>query len=148
MIQKTARPALLIAAADLFIKLIPLGGDRTLIPGVLMLHPVTNHGVAFGFFAASPLVNIALTGIITLAAAVWLYAHPPRGLFREGAAMMLGGSLGNLLDRAIHGAVSDYLLLTFVSFPVFNLADIFITLGAGILILSLLLSGKAENQWP
>lgn len=145
MIQNTARPALLITALDLTIKLLPLHGERTLIPGVLSLYPVINRGVAFGLFSANPLVNLFLTGLVLVISAFWLQAHPPKGLFSVGAAMMLGGALGNLLDRLIHGVVSDYLLFSFVSFPVFNLADVFITLGTLLLILELLLPKKTAK---
>ncbi len=145
MIRKTALPAMLVAAMDLALKLLPLGEDRTLVPGVLGLHSLSNRGVAFGLFQGSPLSNALLVSLVLCFAALWLHRNPPSGLQAAGTAMMLGGALGNLLDRLLHGAVSDYLMLLFMEFPVFNLADACVSVGAGILILDTLLLGREAS---
>ncbi len=147
MIRKTALPALLIALLDLTLKLIPLGENRPLIPGVLGIHSLSNKGVAFGFLAQSPYVNLLLITLLLLSAGTWLHHHPPSGLQAAAAAMMLGGAAGNLIDRFAHGAVSDYLQFLFLEFPVFNLADACVTVGAGILIIDMLfLHEKQKNE--
>ncbi len=140
MIRKTALPALLITLLDLTLKLIPLGENRPLIPGILGIHSLSNKGVAFGFLAQSPLVNLLLIVLLLLSAGAWLHHNPPSGLQAWAAAMMLGGAAGNLMDRMAHGAVSDYLQFLFFQFPVFNLADACVTVGAGFLILNMLLA--------
>ena len=63
---------------------------------------------------------------------------------RLSIAVLLGGGVGNLIDRLAFGGVTDYIRVLFVRFPVFNLADIAITLSVAALIL-LLLTGKLEN---
>lgn len=145
MIRKTALPAMLVAVMDLALKLLPLGEDRTLVPGFLGLRSLLNRGVAFGLFQGSPLLNALLVSLVLGFAALWLANDPPAGVRAAGAAMMLGGALGNLLDRLLHGAVSDYLMFLFMEFPVFNLADACVSVGAGILILDTLLLGREAS---
>lgn len=144
MIRKIALPALLIAVLDLALKLVPLGENRPLIPGLLGLHSLSNEGVAFGLFQDRPLLNLLLIGLLLLSAGIWLAQHPPAGLQAAGAAMMLGGAAGNLMDRLTHGEVSDYLQFLFIEFPVFNLADACVTIGAGLLILDMLLTHEKQ----
>ncbi len=147
MIRKTALPALLIAVLDLALKLVPLGENRPLIPGLLGLHSLSNGGVAFGLFQDKPLLNLLIVSLLLLSAGVWLTQHPPAGFQAAGAAMMLGGAAGNLIDRLAHGEVSDYLQFLFFEFPVFNLADACVTIGAVILILDMLLTHeKLKNE--
>jgi signal peptidase II len=146
MIRKIALPAMLLAALDLAIKLLPLGEERTLIPGFLGLTSASNRGVAFGMLSGSPLINALLIGLVIILASIWLIKNPPAIFQAAGAALLLGGAAGNLLDRLLHGAVSDYLVFEFMAFPVFNLADVFLTVGAALLILDLLLPRKKENE--
>lgn len=145
MKQILARTALAALLLDLAIKLVPAQGSRVLLPSLLRFHPVRNQGVAFGLLRGHPLMMLTLTLLIVAIGVFWL-----RGLrlgrFEEAAAgLMLGGAAGNLIDRALHGGVTDYLELLFVRFPVFNLADVCLVLGAGLMALSLLLPGKAET---
>ena len=142
MIRKTALPAMLLASLDLALKLLPLGENRSLIPGFLGLHSMSNRGVAFGLLSESPFINALLICLIILGSAVWLATNPPRAFRAAGAALLLGGAAGNLLDRLLHGAVSDYLVFEFIAFPVFNLADIFLTIGTALLILDLMIPRK------
>lgn len=145
MIRKTALPAMLLAALDLALKLLPLGENRTLIPGFLGLYSASNRGVAFGLFSDSPLINALFISLILIMGSIWLTKNPPAALRAAGAALLLGGAAGNLMDRLLHGAVSDYLVFEFMAFPVFNLADVFLTVGAVLLILDLMLPRKKEN---
>ena len=81
-----------------------------------------------------------------------------RGLVRRGRdardrrrvrlslTLVLAGGLGNLIDRALYGAVIDYIELTFMTFPVFNFADICVTMGAAMFALFTLLPGKREAR--
>ena len=145
MNRKTALPAMLLATLDLAVKLLPLGDNRSLIPGILGLHSTSNRGVAFGLLSGSPFINALLISVIILLSAVWLTMNPPRIFQSAGAALLLGGAAGNLLDRLLHGAVSDFIVFEFMVFPVFNLADVFLTIGAVLLILDLLIPRKKEK---
>lgn len=102
------------------------------LPGPLDLRLAYNRGVAFGLFEdVPPAVTIAAIGVITvvLAAAAWRGALPvlPAGL-------VLGGAVANLVDRLADGRVVD--LLHTGWWPTFNLADVFITVGSGLLLLT------------
>ena len=137
-----ARTALGAAALDLALKLIPLGADRALIPGVLGLTRAENHGVAFGLLSGSPLFNLGVTSLLIAGLGFWLSRQTLTRFEAFAAGLMLGGALGNLMDRLLHGMVSDYLRLLFIQFPVFNLADICLTAGAALLMLQLLFLKK------
>ena len=94
-----------------------------------------NEGSSFGMFsgamAGRPILMAALTGMLTLIFAVMAFRarHP---LERVGLAMVVGGALGNIVDRLRQGAVTDFLDLYWRDWhwPTFNVADIAITLGA------------------
>ncbi|MGI6726654.1 MAG: signal peptidase II [Christensenellales bacterium] len=146
MIHLLAFVALGTVVCDLALKLVPLGEQRVLLPGVLGLAYAQNRGVAFGLLNQSPLVSLLVSLALVLlggACARGLRLTRPEAL---GAGLMLGGALGNLTDRALHGAVSDYLQLLLFRFPLFNLADACLTLGALLLALCALLpGGKARH---
>ena len=102
------------------------------LPGPLDLRLAYNRGVAFSLFAgAPPVLMIALTGVVTvvLGLMAWRGASPA-----VPAGLMLGGAVANLVDRLIGGSVIDVLHTGW--WPTFNLADSFITVGAGLLLLS------------
>lgn len=136
--------ALLFAGTDLAIKLVPLGHNRVILPGLLGIHQTQNQGVAFGMLSGIPWFQTVLIAMILLISGLWLYRRPLTALQSLGLGMMMGGALGNLIDRLLHGAVQDYLQLLFMVFPVFNAADVFVTLGAGILVVELLLDRQTS----
>ena len=139
MNQLLARTALGAACADLALKLIPLGENGALLPGILNLTRLRNSGVAFGLRFLSPALTLAVTALLVLLMAGLLRGAAVSRLESVGAGLMLGGAFGNLMDRLLHGAVLDYLEPAFVNFPAFNLADACLTIGALLLALALLL---------
>jgi signal peptidase II len=142
--------ALAIVAADRATKyavesLTPEGFRRVLIPGFAALVHSRNTGMAFGlfgetaprwFFLALPLISGAV--VVFLA---WLLFSGRLGgaLAGAGMALLASGAAGNLLDRLLHGAVTDFLELHARGFywPAFNLADSAITVGAALLVIEL-----------
>ena len=136
--------ALLVLALDLLLKQIPLGPERVLIPGLLGLTRVQNTGVAFGLLKGSPVLNLVLSGLIILGMLIVLLRQVLTRYQALCAGLILGGALGNLVDRLINGYVTDYLQLLFIHFPVFNLADVAVTLGALLLVVHILLGGRKE----
>ncbi|MEO5345251.1 MAG: signal peptidase II [Magnetococcus sp. YQC-9] len=112
-----------------------------LIPGFFDLLLVHNVGAAFGLFTNLPASYrvIFLVGVACVAALiiVWMLKSARSGILVFGLGMLLGGALGNLLDRVRFGWVVDFLYVHWhdLSFPVFNLADCAITLGVGLLLL-------------
>ncbi|WP_243730936.1 signal peptidase II [Rubellimicrobium sp. CFH 75288] len=113
---------------------LPLGQPVAVMPG-FNLRLGFNEGASFGMLsgvmAGKPLLMAALTGALTLVFAVMAFRarHP---FERAGFALVVGGALGNIVDRLRQGAVTDFLDLFWQDWhwPTFNVADIAITLGA------------------
>ena len=111
---------------------------RTLIPGVLGLRRVENTGVAFSMLGGVPWAGAALA-VLGLAAGCWLIRRRRLPAFPLAAlTLMMGGAAGNLTDRLLRGAVVDMIEPLFISFAVFNLADVCLTVGCALMIVSLL----------
>ncbi len=112
-----------------------------LIPGVLNLTYIHNRGAAFGIFQNQTLPFVIIT-LAALALGVWVlykryFDHP---LMDWAILLILSGGLGNLIDRVFrHGNVVDFLETAFMQFPVFNIADCAVVIGAGLMILYLIL---------
>ena len=138
-----------IVAADQFTKYltvanIALWEDVPFIPGLLQLTYVQNTGAAFSSFEGQQwmfaLIFIVFTGLI-----FWEYFKKPMGFTtfeRWCIAAVYGGGLGNMIDRVRMGYVVDMIETTFIEFPVFNVADCFITCGCIGLMVHLILFNK------
>ena len=103
---------------------------QTFIPGILSIVNVHNDGAAFGLFSGSGarIYFILLTGVFTVAVILALATNFVSGrLGRWSLVMMTAGGLSNCIDRVIQGYVQDMFKVEFFNFPVFNVADIFIT---------------------
>ncbi len=119
---------------------------KSLLPGLLDLHLTFNTGAAFSLFTGStrPLALVSL--IVAAAVVVWLQRQRQLGLWRAWAVgLLLGGALGNGIDRWRLGAVVDFLALVPIRFPVFNLADVAINAAVVCFLIELLLQ---ERQGP
>lgn len=122
-----------------------LGESIPVVPGVLYLTYVKNAGGAFGILAGRVDV-LLLASAVALAFVLWmLLEEPPTGVTVLGCGLILGGAVGNLLDRLTAGVVTDYVDLRI--WPVFNAADAAIVLGAAALLLSGL-KKPVSNQPP
>ena len=109
-----------------------------------------NTGAAFSMFAgAAPLVFIGL-GVAVSVGILWWMRKNPRGqtLVALALALILGGALGNVIDRATRGYVVDFLDFYWGTwhFAAFNVADSAITVGAGLLILDMVLESRRARQ--
>lgn len=141
--------AMVILIADQFTKVLILGyyqlGDSTPVTSFFNVVRVHNTGAAFSFLASAGGWQRWLFTGIGLAAAllmVWmLKTHPGQKLFAFAIASLLGGALGNVIDRMMYGYVVDFLDFHVKGwhFPAFNVADSAITVGAACLILDELL---------
>nr|WP_317398891.1 signal peptidase II [uncultured Gemmiger sp.] len=121
-------------------------GSAPLIPGFIDLQYVLNDGMAFSMLSGRRWLLIAVTSAVLLVVAVALIVHRMSRLERIVWMLILGGGLGNLIDRIRTGVVVDYLNFQFIDFPVFNFADICVCTGVGLLILSLLLDMRSEHR--
>ncbi len=119
----------------------PLIGDR------IALTHIHNQGAAFSLLEGHSLLLIFVPGFFLLVGLVYLWRHKTnRGkVFLLGISFVIGGGIGNLLDRAIQGHVVD--MFQVGTFPVFNVADIFITVGCGLIaIYTLFFDGKKHGK--
>ena len=116
---------------------LPLGISIPIIPGVLAFTHVHNRGVAFSLLGGIPLLVPAAIALTLLFLLFYNKARWSRRPVAQAALAMLGGgAIGNLVDRVRVGAVVDFIDVHV--WPVFNLADIAVTAGAGLLILLLI----------
>lgn len=147
--------ALLIAAvivlADQIIKFFVLNelkpiGTVKVIDGVFNLTYVENRGVAFGIFQDMRWVFVAVTCILLFLIIFYMFKKRPKGkLFYICAGMIIGGGVGNLIDRLVHGYVVDYLAVSFFP-PVCNFADYCITIGVFILVIYVIFFSDLLNS--
>ena len=136
--------AFIILIADQFTKVLIVGyyqlGDSTRVLGFFNVVRAHNTGAAFSFLAgAGGWQRWFFTGIGVVAALfiVWLLkAHAGQKLFSFAMACILGGAIGNVVDRVMYGYVVDFLDFHYASwhFPAFNVADSAISIGAACLI--------------
>ena len=145
--------ALLVIVADQFTKTLivgwfELGDSRPVIDGFFNIVRAHNAGAAFSFLADGGgwqrwffvALGVAASGFI-----IWMIrSHPTQKLFCFAVSMIMGGALGNVIDRLLHGHVVDFLQFRFAFleplfhggyFPSFNIADSAITIGAVCLVL-------------
>lgn len=133
---------------------IPLYTHIQIVPGFFRLTHTENTGAAFSLFADSPahwktgmLVAFSLVALLIVFALLWANARPltPAGI---ALSLILGGALGNLWDRLASGRVVDFLLLYVRQYqwPVFNLADSAIVVGAGLLVIEILFTKAPKHH--
>ena len=131
---------------------IPEGG-MTLIPGVLGLRYTRNTGMAFSLLSGRPWLLGLLSLAVIVAAFLYLRNKDIPRLPMIGLMLMLGGAAGNMFDRFFTGYVTDMIELLFVYFAIFNPADIALTIGCAIVVISLLRgdgsgsSAKTGEDW-
>jgi signal peptidase II len=108
------------------------GEERRVLPGLQLVN-TRNHGVAFGFLPGDQLVVTLVIGVALIALLVYFALHATRPLIWLPTGMLIGGALGNILDRLRDGSVTDFVKLP-LGWPPFNLADTSITLGVLLLL--------------
>jgi signal peptidase II len=109
------------------------GEERGVLPGVGLVN-TRNHGVAFGFLPGNRVAITVLIGVALLVLLVYFARNTRQPLIWLPTGMLIGGALGNIIDRVRHGSVTDFIKLP-LGWPPFNLADASITLGVLILFL-------------
>jgi signal peptidase II len=118
-----------------------------LLPHLNLVH-MQNTGAAFSMFNTAPAAAfILLCAVVSVAILLWMRRHPhDQRLVAAAFSLILGGALGNAIDRAMRGSVVDFIDFYVGNwhFAAFNLADSAITLGAGLLILDMLLDRRKK----
>lgn len=120
----------------------------TLIPGVLDFTYVENRGMAFGLLADHRWVFMVFSTVGIALIAFYLFRFVKSKLGRVALALVVGGGIGNMIDRIAYGFVVDF--IDFCAFDfwkwVFNIADAAVCVGAGLFILQLILEIVAESK--
>ena len=127
-------PAAYIAGDQLLkywvVRHLEIGQSAAFLPGLVRLTRLHNTGAAWGSFSGSTALLTAVTAVLLVAVA-WLVLKKvirhPLGLC--AAMLVLGGGIGNMIDRICRGYVVDMFDLEFMSYPIFNLADCFVVVG-------------------
>ncbi|EUC00473.1 Lipoprotein signal peptidase [Rhizobium sp. CF080] len=128
---------------------LPMQEAVPLLP-VLALYRTYNLGVAFSLLSGMEREFIVGMRVLIVAFVLWLWRRTPkdRPFAHSGFALIIAGAIGNLIDGFAYGHVIDYILFHTETwaFAVFNLADSFITIGAGLVILDELFGPKKVDQ--
>ena len=124
--------------------------DLPLIPGVLELNYLENRGMAFGLFQGKRLMLILLCAVF-FAAFLYFYIKVPKTSYYLPLILislfMFAGAFGNFIDRLILGFVVDFIYISLIDFPVFNVADIYVVCSGILLVLFTLLKYKEDDDF-
>lgn len=146
--------SVLIAAVDQVSKYLvahymTLGQTIPVLDGVLELHYVRNSGMAWSLLSGGSArwVFVALTVVLLVFIVILVWKKVITNRFELFClAAVVGGAIGNFIDRLLTGEVVDMLQVTFIDFPVFNVADCFITCGCILLAVYLLFFDRASKR--
>ncbi len=121
------------------------GVPNNLIGNVIRLTRVHNDGGAFGIFPGGGIIFLVVSGVVSLILfLILLTMQIDSRLIRTGMAFVLAGALGNLVDRIQWGYVLDFFEIR--GFPIFNVADACITVGAVFIVLAILFGGERNRS--
>ena len=138
--------------ADRFLKTviaekILIGEKIIILKDILSITNISNTGAAFGIFQDKVAFLALFSIIITVCITVYLWkSYKTLDLITNISwGLILGGTIGNFIDRLCFGYVVDFISIDFVSFPVFNVADMCINIGAVLLIYKLIVNNKTND---
>lgn len=119
-----------------------------IIDGVFQLEYLENRGAAFGIFQGKQIIFILSVFLIS-AAVIWFFSRVPMELrflpLQVCGVLVFAGAWGNCIDRLSHGYVIDFFYFILIDFPIFNVADIYVTVAAFLLVILLLFYYKEED---
>ena len=122
-------------------------GSKDIIDGVLSFTYHENRGAAFGMMADSSWIFMLVSTLAIIAIAVYIFFFKDTNSFRiSSLALITGGGIGNMIDRIWLGYVVDFIYFEPIDFPIFNVADICVTVGAALLILQIIFFDKKEGD--
>lgn len=122
--------------------LMSVGESIELIPGALNLTYIQNEGAAFGMLSNHRWIFMIISAVAIIGIGIYLFGFcKERMMLKVGLAMIVSGGLGNMVDRTVYGYVVDMIDFCLFDFWkwIFNVADAFVCVGAGVVVLSLLL---------
>lgn len=125
--------------------LLPVG-NMNLLPGIVELRYCLNDGMAFSMLAGKQTLLIGITSVMLVVVAAMLFTRKMSVWERISWTLILGGGVGNLIDRVLNGVVVDYINVLFMHFAIFNFADICVCVGVGLLMLVVLLDSFKKEE--
>ncbi|MFM1650584.1 signal peptidase II [Brevibacillus sp. B_LB10_24] len=129
------------------VKNMALGESIPLIPGVFHLTSHRNMGAAFGILQNQRWLFVVITLVVVVGIIVTLYRIGRKlPVTSLGLALVLGGAIGNFIDRVSTGQVVDFLDFTLIRFPIFNVADSAITVGVILLLWDVLTESRRNRR--
>ena len=117
-----------------------------LIRGILRFSYVENPGAAWGMFANHRWVFMVFSVLAIAVIAIYLIRRDPPVLLCLSLSMIISGGIGNMIDRTFRGVVVDFIEFYLFEFPVFNVADCLVVIGAGLLIVWLIVDTVREKK--
>ena len=115
---------------------LPLGAGPQYDLGLVRLVMVHNYGAAFGMGQGNAWVFIIIAAVIFIGIIAWLVVGKEHGKLETVAlALVAAGAIGNVIDRVAQSYVVDFFEFTFIDFPVFNVADICVTVGVALFLI-------------
>lgn len=143
--------ALLMVLIDQIIKKwttssLQLHESRSGIDGLFDFYYIRNEGAGWGILQGRMWFFYVVTFVIIVYLIYLIYKHRQGSLFLKCTyGLLLGGAIGNLIDRIINGFVIDMFRLTFMNFPIFNVADMALSIGVVLLIIQVLMTEDTEG---
>lgn len=120
---------------------------KELINGVLSLTYIRNSGAAMSILEGKMVFFYVVTLIVVIGVVYTLHKYGKnQRLFSTALAFILGGAIGNFIDRLLYQSVVDMIRIEFISFPIFNVADLALTIGVGLMILHVLFDEYTDNK--
>ena len=121
------------------VKNLILSEQKSVINGILSLTHLRNNGAAWSILEGQQWFFV-LTTVIVLAVAIWFWLkNLSKNWYAIGLTLIISGALGNFIDRVRQGYVVDMFQLDFINFPIFNVADILLSIGFVVLFIGILI---------
>ena len=141
----------LVVLGDQFFKYwitanIEAGQTMPLLPGIVHLTYVENTGAAFSMFSGMRWILVGFTGVCLILMLFFMIKTKYGAAVRFPLALVMGGAVGNLIDRIMNGYVVDMFEVEFVRYAVFNIADAFINVGAILFVILYLIKSGIEDK--
>lgn len=125
---------------------VDLGQQIEWIPGLLSVTHIHNTGAAWSILEGQMWFFYIVTVIVVVMIIYYMQQMKDQPLLKTGLAFILGGALGNFIDRLLHQYVIDMIQLDFIDFPIFNLADTALTIGVILLFIQYIFLDRQEKE--
>ena len=121
--------------------------EIVIIPKLLSIFYVENTGAAFSMLQDNTIFLTVINALFIIVLHMFIKKEKDLSKFScLSLGLIMGGMFGNLLDRIIHHGVIDFIYISLIDFPVFNIADMGITIGVVLLIISFILEKRSKNE--